>query len=265
MRASHRLDRLEAAMSPLEAVCYWLDERAAFDSMVDYGAWVAEQPQGACDHDRALDRAHEGARIASRGLPIARIAAAQHEAGRDVLVRMELVHGLDSAALETIGSANDRLAALSWQLRALSAEWSLVLRDGSDDEVAAAAARWRAWLAGMVELIVTLDVEQAAREALEQRCLGGRTTLFASTHAALDRLRMGLAQLGSCWTAIVGPMLDRSGRAPLDDAVPHGSGRARLDEAVRRAVDARMTRLCDRAWAEARHIHETAERARPGS
>lgn len=74
----------------------------------------------------------------SRGQPRDVIRAAANQAVRDAIFLVELVLEINAAAADLVQTADLRVTALAWQLRALQAEASRTPK-------AAATAGWRAW------------------------------------------------------------------------------------------------------------------------
>ena len=211
MRARRSLDRLEAALPPSQAVQYWLDEREAFESPDAYISWMTERPLGTTDHDRAVERAATWARTAATGRSRARVAEAERDAVRDVICLMQLVHGIEQVASATLELESLRLQKLAWQLRALSAEWTLGLGGPSTDALGTLAVRWPAWRVAMEEHLVTMYTGEAARVSLERRYFHRRAVLYSSTLEGLESLQHGAERLASCWTDLIAPSVRSTG------------------------------------------------------
>ena len=207
MRTDRRLERLESAMTPTQAARFWLEERMAFGSAVEYAGWLAEQPLGTADLDRVMDRASTGAREASRGTTRSIVAAAERRAARDALFRVQLVLALETVATDVVRMELLRSEKHIWQLRALDTEWTLALATAAVDELAAQAARWQVWPLAMQEHLLALYVEAEARALLERRYLEGDTSLFGETDDRLDRLVATAEEIAACWTELRAPSL----------------------------------------------------------
>ncbi|HEY8869642.1 MAG TPA: hypothetical protein VIM30_09640 [Candidatus Limnocylindrales bacterium] len=188
MTAERRLARLEASLSPVQAVLHWLDEAQAFPSLTAYVRSIAAEPLAPTPLDRVLGSVEGGVRAAMKGKPRPEVDAALTRAARQAAFRYLLVMRLnldthEAAQLKGLGAA-----ALFFLMRALGSDEIVTAALSGDPDLGGASeadpapdegSAWRRWRGSVVGLLSSLYAEEEARLTLEERYLAGHGSLFA--------------------------------------------------------------------------------------
>ena len=177
-----RLDRLEQALPPLEAVLVWLSEAHAHPCLTAYVRSTIDLSPERVAIVRILDRVEAYER--GRGHDVRDVELAVHRASWDALFRFELVLAIEAAA----ASFADRFDAVML----------LAIERLCDDDPAATTPRpargrrpcpsdhrWSGMARATAE---RFRQERDARSSLEARYLGGRSAIFPDTTEAWQRL-----------------------------------------------------------------------------
>jgi hypothetical protein len=234
MTLARRLAKLEAGITPTEAVLAWLAEAHTYPTLPEHVASIHDAP--------------------SEAWPLVRIAAQVKTSVRarvgDAFFLVELVLQLNLAARQACDTEGLRWALLVKWRGLLAAEAELAQRTGHGDPERAAreAQDWR----DVVALSLTrLYTEDAARASLERRYLEGQPVLFPLLAQEGADLVGHLEWLAEHADTIFGPTRDNS-----DDGWLNGLRAAAADEAPARARD-----LADLARIEALEMLGEHERA----
>jgi hypothetical protein len=197
MTAERRLARLEGALSPKAATLLWLAEAHQFRSLPAYVEWLIDQRISAAPLERVPEQARAGALEAMRGQPREVVREAAHQAVRDAVFLVELVLKLNSVAEEAIRIEGLRYAALSWEMRATSAEAELArrTRPRAARSAASLVERWQAWRAATAAFLTGIYAAEEARKLLERRYLDRLPALFPDAIADWERLRVSVERL----------------------------------------------------------------------
>ena len=215
MTGEARLGRLERRLTPIAAVCRWLDHAHGFGSIGAYLAWATRQPRA--DGPVARIVAQVGSDVARRprseaGQTFTRALA---DAKRDALLRIAVVFELNEWTAGEI-----RVMTLE-QAFLLQAAFLVDIELGSEDPVPrgpgasgtdqfdAMGPALRGCVAGhAVKLLSAVD----ARTDLERDYLGGHAALFPDLAADWQRLVDDIPLLLDS-VSLLGP-----GLAPTEDA-----------------------------------------------
>ena len=204
-RTAARLERLEETLSPRRLVALWLQERMAFASAADYAAWLAEQPLGTTVLDRVMQGCASGGGDTTR--PSGGMSAGT--TSQDVLFhtvfRIQLALRIDEAVAEEVQLESLVFVKLTWQLRALMAEWSLWLDRGREEDLPDIIVSRTSWIDALREHVLTLQLADAARSRLEGRYLDGHQAVFPHTLVGLERIIDLASTMASQSSALTGP------------------------------------------------------------
>jgi hypothetical protein len=249
MTLARRLAKLEAAITPTEAVLAWLAEAHASPTLPDHVASIHDAPSEAWPLVRIAAQVKASVRASVRGRPEEVWQAVRARVG-DAFFLVELVLQLNLAARQACDTEGLRWALLVKWRGLLAAEAELAQRTGHGDPERAAreAQDWR----DVVALSLTrLYTEDAARASLERRYLEGQPVLFPLLAQEGADLVGHLEWLAEHADTIFGPTRDNS-----DDGWLNGLRAAAADEAPARARD-----LADLARIEALEMLGEHERA----
>src|SRR5208283_5906643 len=92
MRQEKRLDRIEAYLTPKEAVILWLQETNRYANVEEYIKYLRDQPESLRPIPRVTNQVESATRQTMKGQPQKTIDAAVHRAVRDVCFLMKLHH-----------------------------------------------------------------------------------------------------------------------------------------------------------------------------
>ncbi len=254
MSADRRLTKLEGALSPKAATLLWLTELHAFPTLAAYVAWLIDQPASAAPLYRVPVAAEAGVRDALRGEKRVAVDRSVREAVRQAVFLVELVIRLNAAAEEAIQLLGLCCSALSWQLRAITAEVQLDLAGPSHGPRRGHPARQVAWRRAVASLIGDVYLAEESRAHVERRYLDGRLALFPDLAADWLRLRelaerlAGTDDIDASATRVAGAR-HRPGAASRRSAIDQGQIRAsaldRAPEEVASLVDAARAAVLD--------------------
>lgn len=172
MRVTHRLARLEAALSPQQATLLWLADAQRFGSLTAYAASLLDEPASMLPLVAVPQQARRAVRGALRGQSRSVIAEREQEAFHEALFLVQLVIELERAAQSTLRRAETRWLVLWAERRSL---------DADGDKAPGPAA---AWQRVFDDLLVTIARAKGARSLLERRYLAGQGALFPDTATA---------------------------------------------------------------------------------
>jgi hypothetical protein len=208
-----RLDRLERALPPLEAVLVWLSEVHAYPSRTAYARAILDLPRERHPLTRILDRVEAYERGRHRGDCPEDVKGAVDQASRDAVFRYQLVLAIEDAAV----SFADRFdAVMQLAIERLYGEPSERLDDpvaptGQSDRDRQPGRSDHRWSRAARATAERFRQEVDARSALEDRYLGGRSAIFPDTADAWQRLQFHADMIET---------LVASGPAPGTDAPP---------------------------------------------
>ena len=176
MTLAHRVARLEAAVTPRDAVLAWLTEAHAYPTLPDYIAAIRDAPREDWPLVRIAGQVEAAVQATTKGTP-QEVWQAVRSALGDACFLFELVLQGNLAAREVRDIEGLRWAVLAKWSGLLAVEAELASRDHLDDPEHAAreAQDWRDALAFT---LANLYLEEAARTSLERRYLAGRSVLF---------------------------------------------------------------------------------------
>ena len=182
---ARRLAALEAALSPTELVCRWLDEAHTFDDLASYTGWLLDEPEDAHPADRLLREASEGVRSRlGRRTPEA-LEEAVRKALRETLFRFELVLRINVLAHDTI--ERESLVQTIFAL-----QFSTLVESKRSEAVDTRLVELRRLVDGRVH---HLDALAAARDEVEARYLAGHPALFPAERRRWTDVRTATATL----------------------------------------------------------------------
>jgi hypothetical protein len=239
MSLGRRVERLETALGPTEAVCAWLEDAQTFGSLPAYERGRSTESRADHPFRRIWDQVQADARNRTRGQPRTSVEKAATAALRGATFRVALVLELNVAiGTELALAARDgHLLALILDLAGLGIE--IDKGTTAEDEL---TARVRPSIATYA---VGLRASARASIDLEARYLGGHPALFPDLVAERNRLLDDLEQL-----------LERARELDeirTDDPPADGRGLEKLDAAVlAAAVEARAPAIAALRVAEAR-------------
>lgn len=179
---TERLDRLEQALPPLEAVLVWLAEAHAEDDLNAYVRSIIDVPPEQMPRSQIVDRVEAFERGRHGGGRQQDIDAAVKQAVREAVFRYELVLVLETAAA-TFALRYD--AVMMLMLHRLVDEID-ECRRADEDGLSCVSRHWAPGAAA--QAIEIYEEERDARLSLEEQYLGGRSALFPRTADAWDRL-----------------------------------------------------------------------------
>ena len=99
MKQVNRLDRIEACLTPKEAVMVWLKDTNHFANIWEYIKYLRDQPENLRPIPRITDQVAAATRQAMKGQPQKNIEDAVHRAVRDVCFLMKLHHHVNGYAM----------------------------------------------------------------------------------------------------------------------------------------------------------------------
>ena len=118
MSLSHRMNKLEGALSPRSATLLWLAEAHEFGSLPAYTDWLIDQPPSAAPLERVPRAAEAAAMVATKGQPPEIVHEAARKAFRDAIFLVDLVVEINTAAHESTRLEGVRYGAPLWEMRA---------------------------------------------------------------------------------------------------------------------------------------------------
>jgi hypothetical protein len=186
---ARRVAAVERALQPEEVVLRVIAEAQEHASLDAYARAVADVPVEAAPLSRILAESGAKARATARGQPRENMDKAVRRAVGDSMFRYILFLRLNTEALEIADHEGLRASAASFWMGSLlggpreddlePAEWAEHQED--------LRRCWKQWRSLVASLLVSVLVEEEAREALQSRYLGGRSALFADTATVWDR------------------------------------------------------------------------------
>ncbi len=247
MTLARRVARLEASLTPRDAVLAWLAEAQAFPTLPDYLAAIRDAPREDWPLVRIAGQVEAAVRATTKGTP-QEVWQAVRRAFGDACFLFELVLQANLAAHEVRDIEGLRWALLAkWSgLLATEAELARITHQTDREHAAGEAQDWRATL---VFTLTNLFLEEAARTALERRYLAGRCVLFPALAQEWRDLVERLEWLAEHADRLHGP---QPGAPPMDVAV--------LRSRAAELAPARARELADLARIEA--LGMLGERAR---
>jgi hypothetical protein len=214
MTARRRLDELEHSLGPKEAILRWLEEAHRFPSIVEYARATIDVPESAQPSIRIIEQVAAAIRRTRRGRSDEELDRAVRRGIGDVVFLYQLVFVLNGTAADfaqvavlrslVLGSHLDRLV-----IDPLSED--LVARRADPEAARQIDTAWRTWRASTEELIRDVQVEQAARAALEEAYFAGRSVLFAEVVEAWTQLGEQADRLDSIVETLREPFRTRAG------------------------------------------------------
>jgi G:T-mismatch repair DNA endonuclease (very short patch repair protein) len=176
MTLARRLAKLEAGITPTEAVLAWLAEAHTYPTLPEHVASIHDAPQEAWPLVRIAAQVKASVRASVRGRPEEVWQAVRAGVG-DAFFLVELALQLNLAARQVCDTEGLRWALLVKWRGLLAAEAELAQRTGHGDPERAAreAQDWRDVVALSLTMLYT---EDAARASLERRYLEGQPVLF---------------------------------------------------------------------------------------
>ncbi len=253
MTLDRRLAKLEASLSPTEAVLAWLAEAHEFPTLPEYVASLLDAPKADWPLYRIGHQVEASTRAALKDRPKDVVWTSVRSRVADAFFRFELVLRINLAAEELV-----RFEGLRWALcrqwsRALSLEAELAeLRHDPGTGRRREGRRRRGgdpYRSTLALSLLTLYTEEAARAKIAATKLAGRSVLFPGLVTEWDDLRGRLESL-----AEFADKLDcLRGREPVKVHVL----RARASE----RVGARVSELFDSAQVETLERFGQSERA----
>ena len=174
MTLARRIARVEAALTPEQAVLRWLAEAHAFPTLAHYVRSLIGGPESAWPLVAIPRQLEASVRAEHRRDTVAVLVDSMRTARREALARVEFVLRANLAAEEILATAALRVGLLE-QIRA--------------------GAKKSAVHQGVLASIAALDLEAAARHEVERRILAGEDVLFPALAAEWVRLRERLVGL----------------------------------------------------------------------
>jgi len=208
--SKRRLDKLEGALGPKEAVLHWIDEAHSFGSLPAYVESLIDQPEAAQPFIALPAQVERAVWLTMRGQRSGFVKQVTHEAVGDTVFLLRLVIGLNGHIDDVIRVERLRRASLYWWSRALAAE-------AKPDEGARAE-----WQRGAATLRGVLSATERARAAAEARYLDGHGCLFPELASAWRDLRVDGESLG-------GDGVDQEVEATIEQDVQRVVRMARVD------------------------------------
>ncbi|MCZ7662722.1 MAG: hypothetical protein M5U22_07205 [Thermoleophilia bacterium] len=114
-----RLEKIEASLTPQQAVLLWMEEAHKFGSLMDYARWLVEQPEECYPLIKVPGQVQQALRAAMKGRSPEEIHQKIRSAERDVLLCYFLIKDLNLRALELTDSLRLKSLILHEQLRGL--------------------------------------------------------------------------------------------------------------------------------------------------
>jgi hypothetical protein len=178
-----RLDRLDASLTPTQAVLRWLEEAHQHGSFAAYARWLCDQPASAHPMARLPRQVRRPIEQAMRGAQREDVGTAVRRVQRDVTFLYRLVLTLNSRVLE-----NERAASLGFL-------WLLERFRGRVARAAPSRDTVARWKDAAQEEAGRVYALAAGHQVLAQRYFEGHPVLFpeeaawlAAAEAAWDRL-----------------------------------------------------------------------------
>ena len=199
MSRSHRVTKLEHALSPRDSVLLWLEEVRRYPSLDDYARATLDRPDAEMPLDRILERVATATSPWTKGTDPARAQEAIRQESRDAVFLYALVVELNQAAWDLSRDWAPIALALTAQLRCLAADqlsFDATVRAADAAAAEAVDRGWQAWWANATAMVSEVEVATAAHTEVEARYFNGRSALFvqgaddlASTQVLADRVR----------------------------------------------------------------------------
>jgi hypothetical protein len=239
-----RIARLEASLSPVEAVLHWLNEAQTFATLTAYLRSVAGEPLGPSPLDRVLGSVESGVRAGMKGKARAEVDAAVTRAARQAALRFKLVLRLNVDAEDAARLQGLIAAGLFYLSRALASDELVVaalaaspdLRGAIDPDPASAdGSAWRRWREAVFGLLTCVYREEEARRLLEERYLEGHRSLFADIDHEWTTTREQAERLARI--AVFLQSSETEEPAASFEAIPLDSYRADVAEAAAARAD----------------------------
>jgi len=241
-----RLAKVEASLSPKEAVLRWLAEAQQYPSLVDHARSIVDLPVSAAPLTRIGESVEAAVRDAMKGAARATIEAAVRRAVGDAVFLFVLVMKLNTAALELARLEGLRAAALSLWVGALLGGPPVGDREARESDLEQGRERlaaWRRWHGVLDSIVTEVGAEEDARAALERRYFDGQSVLFADAAEAWTGLREHVDLLTALAERF--PEVLRASTSSDDEPEVGGSSQSLTDLAASRARtladDARVT------------------------
>ena len=240
MTSTTRLDALERALPPLEAVLVWLEEAHTHESVGDYVRAMVDLPDEQHPFTVIVGRVEAWVRVRYRDHDEAQVKTAVDEAVRDAVFRYHLALAIETAAATFAGRFD---AVMLLALRQLADE---VEGCRADAEAGRACGRQvHHGRANALKLFFRYELEDAALVLAEERYLNDRDACYAETDDAWDRLERWVDLImGMLWYA---PDCTGAGEPPAD--VDEGDDAAPVPEPIESddQLERRVGELVDEA------------------
>ena len=244
MTTERRIARLEASLSPVDAVLHRLNEAQTFPTLTAYLRSLAAERLGPSPLERVLGSVESGVRAEMKGKPHADVDAVVTRATRQAALRFKLVFRLNVDAEEAARLRGLIAAGLFYLSRALTSDELVVaalaaspdLRGAIDPDPAAAdGSACRRWREAVFGLLSSVYREEEARRLLEARYLEGHRSLFADIDQEWTTTREQAERLAR----IAEFLQSRENEEPTMsfEAIPLDSYRAAVAEAAARRAD----------------------------
>ena len=197
--AGRRIEKLEGALLPREAVLAWLADAQGSAGLIAHVRSIVDLPIEAAPLSLIGARVAAAVREALKGQRRDDVEPAARRAQGDAVFLFCLVLTLNGEAVEVARVEGLRAAAAFF--------WMAALRGGpldsltSDKDARERRDAWRLWRSVVERLTTDVQVEREARAGLERRYLGGHDVLFAdaaaawTSHVELVRRLAGLAEV----------------------------------------------------------------------
>jgi hypothetical protein len=234
MTVSRRVAAVEGSLDDFEIVLRVIAEGQAYPSLEAYARAIADVPVEAAPLSRIGSEVEASVRGASKGSPREEVEQAIRRAIGDAVFRYILFLRLNTSALEIADHEGLRAAAVTYWMGCLlggpreadlePAEW----QEHQTDQ----ALCWEQWRSVVARLLVTVLVEEDAREALEARYLGGQPALLAATEQDWDRFA---EQVDRLWS--IANKTSEAGGTPNDDVGGDDPLAGRVADRVRHLAD----------------------------
>ena len=189
MTVNRRVDAVDGSLDPVEIAFKVIAESLEYGSLDACARAVADAPVESAPLSRIGTQVEASVRAAMKGRPRDEVGQAVWRAVGDAIFRYILFLRLNTSALELADHEGLRAAACFYWMGCLMSgpheddlepdEWQEHQREQAEC--------WETWRSVVASLLVTIWVEEDAREELEARYLGGRPALFAETEEAWDR------------------------------------------------------------------------------
>ena len=278
MNMEKRIGTLEDhELTPQEAVIRWIQEAHQFDSFVNYGRWLMDQPQDAYPLVRMPGQVVAAVRAHKKGVPDHRLQDHLYRAQKDVLFLFHLHSQINEHAFETEEPRQLRLQLLGERLRTLILRNWNVEREQCKSTSPARAPRRGArkrkktqeetalerdlidWPLEEALLWAEVTSLKEAERILSVRYMAGESLFFPQTLRALNETLGSLEGLYGSYQSILGgppPEADAEIASWIADETPKAKSDSRasaeIDPPLRPPTTRIATCLAQRFLARAR-------------